>query len=299
MVSITEPGVFDLDAATYHNDPVAGGSLSSSGARKLLAPSCPAAFKAWRDGGQQRREAFDVGRAAHAEVLGTGDPIAVIDADDWRGKAARAARDEAYAAGYTPLLSDQAAAVQAMAEAIRADPDAGPLLAAGEGLTEQTLVWHNDETGVTCRAMVDRIAEAWPGDPLTIIDLKTTTCAEPGAIGRSVEKYGYHQQAAWYLDGVRALGLDGGLPADFVFVFVEKTPPHLVTTCRLDTEALAWGFTLNRKARDIYRQCTETGRWPGYADQIVTVGLPSYARHQLGAAADRGAYEIEPRWDAA
>jgi len=40
QVLITEPGVYALPADVYHADPVAGGSLSSSGAKKLLA--CPA-----------------------------------------------------------------------------------------------------------------------------------------------------------------------------------------------------------------------------------------------------------------
>lgn len=39
--TITEPGVYDLPAEVYHADPVEGGSLSSTGARKLLPPSCP------------------------------------------------------------------------------------------------------------------------------------------------------------------------------------------------------------------------------------------------------------------
>ncbi|MGW9447058.1 hypothetical protein, partial [Bacillus mobilis] len=46
LSAITRPGVYDgIPEAVYHRDPVPGGSLSSSGARKLLAPSCPALFK--------------------------------------------------------------------------------------------------------------------------------------------------------------------------------------------------------------------------------------------------------------
>ncbi|MBO0827768.1 MAG: hypothetical protein J2P24_08300 [Streptosporangiales bacterium] len=48
-VMITEPGVYNLPAAVYHADPVPGGSLSQSGAKKLLPPSCPALYRYWAD----------------------------------------------------------------------------------------------------------------------------------------------------------------------------------------------------------------------------------------------------------
>ena len=50
LISADELGVYDLPAAAYHRDPVEGGSLSASGAKKLMPPSCPALFKAWRPG---------------------------------------------------------------------------------------------------------------------------------------------------------------------------------------------------------------------------------------------------------
>ena len=44
-VVVDEPGVYDgLDEAAYHADPVPGGSLSASGAKLLLPPSCPALY---------------------------------------------------------------------------------------------------------------------------------------------------------------------------------------------------------------------------------------------------------------
>ena len=35
-MTITEPGVYEMPAEEYHADPVEGGSLSSTGARRLL-----------------------------------------------------------------------------------------------------------------------------------------------------------------------------------------------------------------------------------------------------------------------
>lgn len=153
---ITEPGVYDIPAEDYHRDPVVGGSLSSSGARKLMAPSCPALFKAWRDEpADDHAEYFDVGKAAHAVALGVGDPIEVIDADGWKTKAAREQRDAAYAAGRTPVLTAQWEAVEAMATRLREHAVAGPLMAPGAGRPEQTIVWRDKTSGVWCRALVD------------------------------------------------------------------------------------------------------------------------------------------------
>src|SRR5258708_26204894 len=38
-------GVYGIPADAYHADPIEGGSLSSSGARRLLPPGCPALFR--------------------------------------------------------------------------------------------------------------------------------------------------------------------------------------------------------------------------------------------------------------
>lgn len=286
---IDQPGVYQMPADAYHTDPVMGGSLSSTGARKLLPPSCPALFEHELRNGQQHRVEFDVGAAAHAEVLGVGAETVIIDASDWKAKAAREERDAAYAAGKTPLLRHQYDAVHAMAEAVWNHPIAGRLLEPGAGHSEQVFVWRDPDTGVWCRAMLDRHDDL-PGIGPVIVDLKTTVSAEPVSVSGSVAKYGYYQQDPFYCDGY--LELFGVEPA-FLFVFVEKTPPHLVTVCQLDPEAREWGRVRNRKARDVYRRCRETGRWPGYTDEIESITLPGWARHQNSNAFNEGAYDVD------
>lgn len=292
---ITAPGVYDLSAARYHADPVSGGSLSSSGARKLLPPSCPALFAHWRAAGGEHRAVFDVGHAAHAVVLGAGAELAVVDASDWRGKAAREERDAAYAGGRTPLLRAEYDQVQAMSAALRAHPVAAALLDPARGRPEQTLIWRDEPTGVWRRAMLDWLPDAAPGRRLIVADYKTARSAEPGALSRALDSYGYAAQAAWYLDGVTALDLTGGGPAAFVFVAQEKDPPYVVTVFEPDAEALRWGALLNRKAIETYRRCTDAGHWPGYTDDVISVGLPAWAVRQHQAALDRGAYDLQEK----
>lgn len=291
-VVVDRPGVYsDMPDDVYHGDPVPAGSLSYSGARKLLPPSCPALYKHWAAGGRPPNRQFDLGHAAHRLVLGVGQDLVPIPADNYQTKAARESRDAAYADGKTPLLPAEHQLVTAIAEAVLSHPVAGVLFQPGTGQPEQSMFWVDDELGVWRRARLDWLRYRGAGR-LIVPDLKTTMSAEPGHLSRAMHQFGYYQQAAWYLDGVRALGLDGGEPPAFVFVFVEKTPPYLVTVCEPDPEALHWGGVLNRRAVDLYRRCRATDTWPGYADRVIPVGLPRWAAYQHEIAADSGEYDI-------
>jgi hypothetical protein len=288
---ITTPGIYDLPADVYHRDPVAGGSLSSSGVKKLMPPSCPALFKEWRDGGSEHKPAFDFGRAAHARVLGAGEPVVVVDADDWRSAKARAQRDEAYAAGHTPILAAENDTVEGMAAALRAHPIASALLDPAAGKAEQTIVWRDEETGVWCRALVDFLRHPTEGRYL-LPDYKTARDVDPESIAKALWSYAYYGQGAWYSEAVQEAGLSDGPPA-FLLVFQMKTPPYLVVVAQPDPDSIGWGHARNRYARDLYRRCMETDTWPGYADDhVVPVQLPAYATYQLEGALRRG--ELDP-----
>jgi hypothetical protein len=275
---ITVPGVYDMTNEEYHRDPVPGGSLSSSGARKLLAPSCPARFRHDQLNGQAPSETFDFGHAAHLMVLGEGADLYVVDADGWTTKAARAERDEARAGGMVPILRHQHEQVRAMAAVLRQHPIAGGMFDHRYGSPEQSLFWEDVSTGVWRRARLDWLPDATDGR-MIVADYKTTVAADPESISRSVHNYGYHQQAAWYLDAVRALDLADS-SAVMVFVFQEKTAPYLVNVVQLDQVALRIGRDRNRKAIAAYQACVESGRWPGYSDRIEIISLPVWAEKQ-------------------
>lgn len=278
---IAEPNVYNIPEDAYHRDPVVGGSLSSSGARTLLK-DCPAIFQ-YEQQHPKTSKAFDFGSAAHKEVLGTGPELVEIagsgkNPEAWLTNADKEAVAEARLRGAIPLKPSEMAQVKAMAAKLREHPLAAALLVPEGGDPEQTLVWQDDETGIMCRAMLDWLP-ARRGQRLIIGDYKTAPTADPEAFRSSVHKWGYHQQDDWYLDGVRALGLDDD--PDFVFVVQMKTPPYLVSLVRLDEEALRVGAQRNRQARRIYARCRETGIWPGYADDDITeVGLPAWAVRQ-------------------
>ncbi|WP_431870890.1 PD-(D/E)XK nuclease-like domain-containing protein [Nocardiopsis eucommiae] len=275
--SVTGAGIYaDMPEAVYHADPVPGGSLSSSGARKLLAPSCPALFKYDQDHKQPHKKAFDLGRAAHEEVLGVGSGIEVVDVPDFRTKAAREQRDAVYAEGKTPLLPAEYRQVQEMAAAVKAHPIASHIFKPGEGLAEQSMFWRDPSSGVVCRARMDWLPTPRKGKRLIVADLKSARSVAPHDLAKSIHEYGLHQQDDFYRRGCRELGI-GDEKTSFVFVFVAKTPPYLVTVVELDHEARRIGKERNDRALKVYARCRETGVWPGFSDDITMLSLPVWA----------------------
>lgn len=272
--TVTKPGVYELPEAEYHAHP----ALSSSGARRLLPPSCPALFEYEREFGRPDTKVFDVGHAAHKLALGIGPEIVELPFDSMRTNAAKDFDAAARAAGKVPLKADDYAVVQAMAGKLRDHPTARALFEPGSGQAEASLFWTDEPSGIERRARLDWLPHNHEGR-LIVPDYKTTRSADPAKFTRSAMDFGYHQQAPWYLDGIDALSL-GDDPV-FVFVVQEKTPPYLVSTIQLDVIAMRIGRILNRRAIDLFAECSSTGHWPGYSDEVVLTSLPTYYERQF------------------
>lgn len=280
---ITDEGVYDdVCDDRYHADPVLGGSLSSTGARKLLPPGCPAVYRHWRATPSETADHFDLGHAAHALVLGAGQGIDVIDAPDWRTKAAREGKAAAHAAGRTPLLAHQYERVEAMAWALSHHDTAGALLDGRRGRPEVTLVWRDPKTQIMCRARYDFLPDRGPWR-LIIPDYKTAAAVDLDSLQRAVAAHRYDQQSAWYKAAALALDL-GDDATTFAFIFQAKEPPYLVTVVELDHVAMRLGAARNRQALDTLAWCQETGRWPDHTDgEIAQLSLPAWLENQEGA----------------
>jgi len=256
--------VLDLPEADYHSGP----ELSSTGAKTLLR--APALYK-WQQEHPWHSDAFDLGSVVHGLVLGTGWPVVVVEADSWRSKAAQDERRAARDAGQVPiLLADYERAVR-MADAVANHPIAGPLFT-GDGHSEVSAFWTDEDTGVRCRARFDR------RNPGQIVDLKTAADANPAGFGRAVASFGYDLSTAWYREAHEAVT---GERPEFLHVVVEKNAPHLVSVIQLDEEALHIGALKAARAREVFAECTKTGQWPGYDPTVIhPVGLPQWAIYE-------------------
>lgn len=260
-------------------------ALSSSGAKKLTKPSTPAHFRQWRDAPQKPKKEFDIGSAAHTVVLGTGRPLHVVEAGSWVTKAAKEERELGRELGRIPVLEKEYEEVQAMADEIRRHPlasllfqrqqwEAGQLIEA-TGTAEVSLFWRDEVLGVDKRCRLDWLPSRLTVEGVLMVpDYKTCASAAPDAIARSVRDYRYHQQAEWNTDGVLACGLSGGAPVVFVFVFQEKTAPYLINVKAVERQSLQVAGWRNGQAMRLFRECSESGSWPGYPEKIEEIQLP-------------------------
>ena len=152
---LTEAGVYEIAEDVYHADPVPGGSLSSSGARKLLPPSCPARFRHERDHPPASTPSMERGTAAHRLVLGTGAEIVQVDAADWRTKAAQDERDKARADGKVPLLAAECRKVQDMAATTQVLQAMGLTEAGGLTVSQISLRFTEDDLMGKTQDLID------------------------------------------------------------------------------------------------------------------------------------------------
>jgi hypothetical protein len=266
----TVTGVYDIPPEVYHAD---RRFLSQSGAKLLLPPSCPAKFAWWNEHPRPPKQEFDLGHAAHRLALGAGAELVTVPEHNWRTKRAQEAAALARDDGKIPMLLPEMAQVTEMVNALHRQV---PGLFGPSGYAEQTLIWQDSWTGVWCKAMLDW-SRAMDTGGRVVADYKTCNDASDEAVGKAIARWGYHLQAAWYLDGVGAVGGGGRI----AFVFQEKTEPYAVNVVDLDEEALAIGRARARRAREIYRDCVESGQWPGYHKGAITrISLPRWAVYQ-------------------
>ena len=253
-MSITEPGlVHDLAESAYHADPVEAGSLSSTMAKLIL--KSPAHLRHYLDAPRESKAAFDFGSVVHGLVLGKGWDVAALDYDSWRTKEAREARAEVEAQGKIALLQKDYAEAQAVADAVKNHPIAGPLFA-GNGQAEVS-AFGQHETGIWMRGRFD-----WLTPSGILVDLKTARSADPADFASTSNSFGYDVQAAHYM-AVHELAT-GEKPKAFVHVLVEKEPPYLPSVVQLDEDFLDLGRSKLDRAIHRYKHCLETDQWPGY-----------------------------------
>lgn len=266
----------DMTNEQYHADHT---SLSSSGARKLLPPSCPAKFRYEQDNPPAPTKTFDHGNAAHKTVLGNGPKLILVDHPAWTTKEAKAEVAEARAQGGIPLKQHEIDMVNAMADEIRRHPLAAALLDPAFGAPEQSGFWIDGPSGIRRRVRFDWLPSIQSGR-LIIPDYKTAADASDEAMQKDIAKYGYNQQADWYEEGARALGL-GGEDAEMLLIVQEKKPPYLVNVIGIEFGSRVIGRAKNRAAIEKFAECTDTGYWPGYSDNEPNyLALPGYAENR-------------------
>ncbi|MGE0289309.1 MAG: PD-(D/E)XK nuclease-like domain-containing protein [Bradyrhizobium sp.] len=276
---IEEPGIHFLDAKDYHADPCPSPSLSASIALPLLHRS---PRHAWfghprlnlAGAGRSGRRDMDLGTAVHKLVLGRGPELYLIDADNYRSKAAQTERDKAYAAGHQPILTADLECAEAVATAARQYLDL-ELGCWREGEAEAMLAWQ--ERDAWCRGMLDLLST----NRRTVLDLKTTNLsAEPSTACRTLFSMSYHFKAAFYERGLDVLDPENIGRRRFLFLFIEADAPYECALIEPDEAAMTIARKQVTAAIALWQRCMETGQWPGYPAGVHTASLPPWIEKQ-------------------
>tara|TARA_R110000751_G_scaffold247623_3_gene347418 strand:- start:1262 stop:2077 length:816 start_codon:yes stop_codon:yes gene_type:complete len=231
-------------------------------------------FKWMVDNESPSTDAMNLGSLVHAMVL---EPhtvesrFAVMPKFDRRTKQGKADREQWFADNplHTPLTATEWNTAKAMSGAVYAHPEACSLVenVIAHGTAEQEFYWE-DRQGITRKAKVDGIHYGSEGRQF-IVDLKTTIDASPSGFRKSISKYCYGTQMAYYVEAAETVR------SEAVIIAVAKTPPYGVGLYRFGPEAIERSGRVVNKWLETYLECTKSGVWPSFWD-TQNVDIPDW-----------------------
>jgi len=236
---------------------------------------CPAAAKVPRTEGEEPA-VLAFGRAFHLFVLEGlvefAKGVAILPELNLRtnaGKEENALFRDANK-GKAVITQADYTAITEMDKAVKSHPFAAGLLE-GEA-KEVSVLWNDPFSGLPCKARLDIL----PGKSV-VADLKKTRDASESHFQRAILQYGYHRQAAFYLDGLEKATKERF--DIFAFLVVESNPPYRTEVYTLSQEFLELGRNEYQFLINIETQCREKNNWPNYTSNEVTeIALPRWKK---------------------
>lgn len=153
--------------------------------------------------------------------------------------------------------------------------DAVRELMQAQGDNELSVVWDHPLFGLRCKSRFDGLRPSWGA----IFDLKTCQCASKDAVEHAITDYGYHRQAAFYLDAAKAAGLEG--ITEFGFIFLEINPPYAVASYRMENIWVEAGREQLKPMLEAYAKAEQSGYWGGYDSQFADIGGTKYEMRKI------------------
>lgn len=267
-----------MPASDYHALPYVSQSLLKDFADRAT----PAHFKARKP--KEPTDAMQLGTVLHSLILEPANaaayhlrpgeyPDAKKDGDKpvmkpWHGAAAWCKDWLKRHIDRPVITAEEQASLLAMRESVLSLPVFAGLIEIGT--PELSWFRRDGETSLVLKCRTDLIATD-ATEVTWICDLKKVRRggASETEFAKTCVEFGYHIQAAFYLD------LTGA--SRFVFCAVEDEPPYAANLIELDAEAVALGRSTYRRALQAYAACVASGEWPGYAPGIKRVNLPAWA----------------------
>ncbi len=260
------PRKVQMSFADYLANPAVG----SSSLRTLLAQS-PAHYWYDRQNPSEPTPAQIFGTIIHKAIL---EPIIFLKNSivepEFGGKGSVAARAEWYLEHHGKIIMKrhQYDAINGILNSITQHSKAFKFISGGQA--EQSLFWTDPASMVDCKARPDFMREGH-----IIVDAKSTEDASYQAFTKSAATFGYHIQAAMYLDG--ATEVTDQKHDQFIVLAVEKNPPYAVNCFLMDESMVNEGRALYYDALKVLKRCQDAGKYPAYPEEIVSLSLPSWA----------------------
>ncbi len=265
-------GLVNIDEDQYRSLPHINQSAIKYGQKSM------AHMRAYLDGEIKfTSDALSLGSLVHAVVLEEEyfkDMYAIMPKFDRRTKKGKADYEEFCQINEDRVICKEEdwETAMLMRDAVRSHPAASALLRR-KGKVEQSLTWEDPDSGLNCKGRIDLLLEGRGRQKPMIVDLKTTQDAGPD-FAKSIAKFGYHTQAAFYQDGM----MHGeNRNCGFTIIAVEKQPPYAVGVYLLDKAALEQGRKNYKKVLISWSKSVQSGTYQGYSDAPETLSLPDWA----------------------
>jgi PDDEXK-like domain of unknown function (DUF3799) len=162
-----------------------------------------------------------------------------------------------------------------MGAVLAADPAAAAVMG---GVPEVTAAWFEEVTQLWVLSRPDTISFDGAASDFK----KISTQGRPlthWMLDRKIEQFGYVQQMALAAEAFEVL--TGNQLTSIGLVFQTDTPPHSVVLREIAEEDIAIGKWLNRQARARFRECLDSGYWPGPGDDIGAYQMDPKLRERL------------------
>lgn len=145
----------------------------------------------------------------------------------------------------------------------------GDLLSVSD--TQSILTWECPRTGVKRKGKPDiKLPNG------ILMDLKSAESAHPREFSKAAYKFGYHIQAADYLEGNR---IQNNIPnGEFYNIVIEKTAPYKIALFKMTPDFITLGYQERDQLLDLYVKCSNDNYWPEYSENpIIELAPPAWA----------------------
>ena len=298
---ITEPGFYAIHLDVHHSQPCDGPSVTSGVLRKmeLGTPADVWAFSKLNPDRWEQNEtpALRLGRAMAAYIEG-GEEGLLREFNLLPENKPRKPTPAQIAAYKEGRASDKALESIRFWQAVEEDGrdiitkaefdtfvDMGKVLvkdpaaaAALGGIPEITMAWKDELTDLWCLARPDQVSFSG-----MLSDYKkVSTQGRPfnhRLVDQRITQHGYQLQMAFAAEGF--FQLTGEWPDQVGLVFQMDQPPYFVILRAIDEEDLSIGKFRNHEALYRFRECLDSGYWPGPGDDVGSYQRPEWHREMM------------------